>query len=300
MSESYSIQIEKEINNSKNISPSWIFQPWKVFLCEGFLFSLTLILGILAGEQINKILKTEAIHLTPISFWRFLLYFLLSTLLILLLIYIQKFKKTKGIFFKIFFILSVFWGSLLFLSLWIPPIFALILICFLVFNWLKNPLVWLHNLVVILGIAGVGAVLGFKLTPWIIAFLLIIFSIYDVIAVYKTKHMVKMAKAMVETGTIFGLIAPFKISDFKASLKKVKPGGNFLILGGGDVIFPLVFSVSLIPQGIINSFVVAFFALIGLFISFWFLISQKTRAPIPALPPIALFSLIGFLILLIL
>lgn len=105
-----------------------------------------------------------------------------------------------------------------------------------------------------------------------------------------------MAKEMIEAGVILALIVPQKISDFKADLKEVRPGGRFLILGGGDMVFPLILTVSLIPEGILNSSLVAFFALLGLFLSFWIFTSQKVRQPIPALPPIALFSIIGFLV----
>ena len=105
-----------------------------------------------------------------------------------------------------------------------------------------------------------------------------------------------MVKEMVEAKAILGLILPSKISDFKINLKEVSPGGKFLILGGGDIIFPLILCVSLASQGIFKSLIVSVFATIGLALSFYLFISQKTRKPIPALPPIALFSIIGYLI----
>ena len=105
-----------------------------------------------------------------------------------------------------------------------------------------------------------------------------------------------MAKEMIGAGAVIALICPQKISDFRSSLREVKPGGRFLILGGGDIAFPLILSVALIPEGILYSFIVAVFALIGLSFSFFILVAQKVRNPIPALPPIALFSIIGFLV----
>jgi presenilin-like A22 family membrane protease len=166
----------------------------------------------------------------------------------------------------------------------------------LIFWWWRQPLVLNQDLCLIFGIAGMGSILGLQLTPEIVISLLIIFSIYDFIAVYKTKHMIKIAKEMIEAGAILALIIPQKISDFKEKLERIKPGGKFLILGGGDIAFPLLFSVSLVPFGILNSFIVAIFSFIGLLIGFFFFISQKTRQPIPALPPVALFSIIGYLI----
>jgi presenilin-like A22 family membrane protease len=147
--------------------------------------------------------------------------------------------------------------------------------------------------------AGIGAILGLSFRPEIIILVLITLSVYDFIAVYKTKHMIKMAKSMLEQGTIMGLIIPPSISDFKESIKKVEPGGRFVILGGGDIVFPLLFSASLIPHSILKAIIVALFAVLGLAFSFSLFIFQKKREPIPALPPIALFSIIGYIITLL-
>lgn len=289
------------MENQKEMKSTLPTQPWRIFFWEAFLFGFTLGLGIVTALKINEILKIEKIELSPISLRQFLLYFILATVFILAVSFFgKKTEKGKGIIFKGIFILAVFWGGLLLFSLWLPNIFALILILFLIFSWFRKPSILIHDLVVILGIAGIGAVLGLRLTPWIVVSLLIILSVYDFIAVYKTKHMVKMAKEMMRTGTILALICPQKISDFKADLKEVRPGGKFLILGGGDVAFPLLLCASLVPEGVINSLIVAIFALFGLLASFWFFVSQRVRQPIPALPPIALFSIIGFLITLFL
>ena len=274
-------------------------QPWKVFAFEAFLFSLTLALGIIASLKLNRILEVQEVSLPAISFWHFLLYFILATSFILLISFFGKFKKGKGILFKGIFILVVFWGGAFLLSLWISAIFALFLMGILIFWWLKKPTILVHNLCIIFGIAGIGSILGLRLEPLIVVALLIILSIYDFIAVNITKHMIKMAKEMIEMGAILALVVPPKISDFKENLKEVKPGGKFLILGGGDIAFPLLLCASLVPEGILNSLTVALFALFGLFFSFWLFTSQKIRKPIPALPPIALFSIIGFLITLI-
>ena len=270
--------------------------PWRIFAIEAFLFCLTLGLGIAAAFRINKILEIQEITLPQLSPEKFIFYFLLATLLILLISYLLKFKKGKGIAFKALFVMAVFFGGSLLLNVWIPDIFALVLMAILVFWWLKKPSILIQNFCVILGIAGVGSVLGLSLNPLMVALLLIIFSIYDFIAVYKTKHMVKMAKEMIESKAILALVVPSNLLGFQESLEKIKPGGKFLILGGGDIVFPLLFCASLIPFGIFNSIIVALFALIGLFVGFWFFISQKVHQPIPALPPIAFFSIIGFLI----
>lgn len=270
--------------------------PWKTFGLEAFLFFLALILGIITALNWNEIFTLQKIQPEPISFWRFIFYFLFGTLAILSVALLGKrFQNQKRILFKGFFLLTSVFG-ILYLFFPFLNIFSLPLVIILIYSWLKKPTVLLNNLLIIFGLAGFGGILGLSFQPLVIVLLLLIFSIYDFIAVYKTKHMLKMAREMIEAKIIFGLIVPQNVSDFKANLKEVEPGGRFLILGGGDVAFPLLLSASLIPTGILNSLLVAAFSLIGLFVSFYIFISQKVRQPIPALPPIALFSIIGYII----
>jgi len=271
----------------------------KTFALEAFLFFLTLCLGILSAWRINEILKIEDISLPKIPPLEFLGYFFLFTLFFIFLVYFKKGKEKKGTIFKIIFVFSVFFGGVVLLNSLIPfPLISIILMGILIYLWFKKPSILIHDLVILLGISGAGAVLGLSLEPKIVILLLIIFSIYDFLAVYVTKHMVKIAKEMIKQKVIVGFIFPSKISDFKENLEKVKPGGKFMVLGGGDVVFPLLLCASLVPLGIKNSLIVAIFALIGLFFSFYIFISKigGERKPIPALPPIALFSIIGYLI----
>ena len=296
----YLPKMPEDIENQKQeevisiSTPLW--NPWRVFFWEAVLFSLTLGLGIVTAFKINKILEIQKITLPQISSGKFIFYFLIATLFVLLLSYLIKFKRGKGIIFKILFVFAVSFGGLLSLEVWLSEPISLIVIVSLILWWWKFPSVFNHNILIILGIAGVGSILGLRLTPEIIIGLLIIFSIYDFIAVYKTKHMVKIAKEMIESKAVLALIIPSSFRDFRGSLGEVRPGGKFLILGGGDIVFPLLFCASLIPVGILNSLIVAIFSLIGLFIGFYFFTHQNVRQPIPALPPIALFSIIGYLI----
>ncbi|MCD6528086.1 hypothetical protein J7K44_00340, partial [bacterium] len=272
----------------------------KVFIIETFLFFSTLFLGVVTANSLNKLFGIKKILIPSFSPWEFIFYFFLATLFILILSCFPIVKKGKEITYKFLFLFLLIYGGIMILNLWLPYFISLLITTGLVFWWILKPSVLIHNLGVILGLAGAGAILGLSFSPQVVVFLLIIFSIYDYIAVYKTKHMVKMAKEMIETGVIFGLIIPQKFSDFKATLKEVKPGGRFFILGGGDVVFPLILCSSLINKGFFISLFVALFALFGFWLSFYFFTKQKTRKPIPALPPIALFSIIGFLIIKIL
>jgi len=286
------MQIEEEKTKEAPFSPSW-----KIFFWEAFLFSLTLGLGIISSLRMIQLEQAGVITpAPPVSLWQFILSFSLVLLIVFLVIKFVKFRQGKRVLFKFLFIFVMGLGGLIFLEIWFGTLLALIFISILIIFWFKQRSILLHNLLLILGISGAGTFLGLSLKPIVVVFLLIIFSIYDVIAVYKTKHMIKMAKEMIAAGAIPGIILPPKISELQASLKDVKVGGRFLILGGGDIVFPLLLVTSLVPYRILDSLIVAIFATLGLLVSFWIFVSQKTRKPIPALPPIALFSILGYLI----
>jgi len=280
--------------------------PLKFFIWEVFLFSITLFLGIATAFQIKGVLKTEEISVAPVTFWQVVYSFIIGTLFVLAVVFLIKSKSKKGKIFKILFIFTIFWGGLVTLDVWLGSIFylsgeifALFLIIFLIYLWFKEHSVLIHNICLILGIIGACATLGLRIEPFTMLLLLAIFSVYDFIAVYKTKHMVKMATEMIESKAILGFVIPQQASGFKGDLKELKIGGPNLILGGGDIAFPLLFCTSLLNQSLLFSLIVAVFSIIGLFFSFLIFKFQKERKAIPALPPIALFCILGYLITLI-
>jgi presenilin-like A22 family membrane protease len=269
-----------------------------LFFIEAFLFYLTLALGILCAKNLEKILKIQRIEIPSFSSLEFIFYFFLATLFAFLIFRFLRERVIKGKIYKILFLLVSFFSSLIFFESFLSEPIPLILVFLLIFWWIKNPIVLNQNLLIIFSLAGIGASLGLSLKPEAVILILIILSIYDFIAVYKTKHMVKIAKDMIEAGTILGLVFPFEPLGFLKSTKEIKPGeGKFLILGGGDVALPLIFSVSLLKFGIFKSFFVAFFSLFGLFSNFLFFLLQRKREGIPALPLISLFSILGYLLL---
>jgi len=274
-----------------------IFHPWKVFGFEAFLFSLSLGLGILAGIRLREIFILQKTYPRQISLWQFIVWFVLGTLFILLVVYFVKFEKEKKLFFKGIFLLAVVFGNIFFFSIWLPDYASFFLVLALLFFWLKKRFLITHNLLMIFAISGIGAGVGLRLVPETVLLLFLIFSIYDYIAVYKTKHMVKMAKTMIEDRAILGIVIPQSFSGFNANLEKVKPGGRFLILGAGDIVFPLIFAVSFLYQSVFYALIIALFSLLGLLSDFLVFIFQKKRSPMPALPLIAFFSAIGYLLI---
>ena len=195
-------------------------KPWRILFWEVFLFALTFILGISSAYRLNIIAPSPKIEVTPSFFSEFFISLAFILAIILLIIKFVKSGFKKRILLKAILLFAFFFGSFIFFEAWLGDIIAVPLILFLLFLWIKIPKIFMHDLLMIFGMAGMGSRLGLELTPEVVAILLIIFSIYDIIAVYKTKHMVKMAKAMTEAGALPGLILPSKISELKHTYRK--------------------------------------------------------------------------------
>lgn len=288
----------EEVNQSENenqVIPSE--NVGKVLAIEFLLFALTLGLGIVTAVQAYQEVEEMDVSIPEIHLGQFLFYFVTTTVFILLMINLLKFRKEKSIIFKLFFVAAVFLGGWVTVSIWIPNVTSVLLMGFLIVWWWKKPSVLIQDICVVLAIAGTGSLLGLSFQPEMVVALLAIFSVYDVIAVYKTKHMVKLAKEMIRSKAVLGLIIPQNVIGFGDRLENLKPGGKLLVLGGGDMVFPLLLCTSLVPSNeLIYPVIVGLFSLLGLSLSFYFFLSQEKREPIPALPPIALCSIIGFLL----
>ena len=143
---------------------------------------------------------------------------------------------------------------------------------------------------------GIAAILGSSLNPKTAVFLLIFMSIYDYVAVYRTKHMVKMAKAMISGRAIFAMIYPEHLKGFWSSIKEARPGEGFMMLGTGDFVFPILMATSAYAVSAAAAWIVFIFSLFGLLLMHLIFMSQKIRRPMPALPPLAAFAILGFFI----
>ena len=190
-------------------------------------------------------------------------------------------------------------------------IIALALAIPLAFIKIFRPNAYIHNLTELLIYPGIAAVFVPILTPISVIALLIIISAYDMWAVWRAGIMQKMAKFQMEELRIFGGFLIPSISDkVKAQIKKIKqkykgkkmPAKikkkkfkvSLAILGGGDVIFPIITAgVFMRAYGLIPALFVTGGALVGL--TFLFLITKKGKA-YPAMPYITTGIFLGMLI----
>lgn len=158
----------------------------------------------------------------------------------------------------------------------------------------------LHNFSELLIYPGIAAVFVPLLNFWTVIILLVLISLYDMWAVWKSGIMQKMAKFQMDELKIFsGFFLPYvskkqkekikkireKIKKKKISEKELKKKGikvNVAILGGGDIVFPIITSgVILKTWGIFPAILVIFGALIGLGL---LLIYSKKKKFYPAMP----------------
>lgn len=207
-----------------------------------------------------------------------------------------RFPRFSAVVYKIVLSIIIFSASQTVLSIWLASIPALAGgLAALALFWLYRA-VWVQDLVMLLTLAGIGAIFGLALTPLTVVIILVILSFYDIIAVYKTGHMVKLAETMIRARAIFGFIIPTASSGFRENVTKVQPGEEFMILGSGDVVLPLLLAASLVRISVSQAAVIVAFAGLGLLITNLLFTGQKTRRPMAALPPIAAMSIIGYLI----
>ena len=164
-----------------------------------------------------------------------------------------------------------------------------------------------HNSTELLVYPGIAAVFVPILNIWTIIVLLILISIYDMWAVWHSGIMQKMAKYQIQKLNIFsGFFIPYasdKVKEQIRNMKKIlskkqlakkKIKVNIAILGGGDVVFPIITAgVMLRSFGLIPALFAIAGATLGLTYLFFF---AEKRKFYPAMPFISTGIFIGMII----
>ena len=268
----------------------------KIISVQLFCFILTILLGISITIKIFPLVREKIIQSPRLSVWQFLIYFFSATILILVIIFFPKSKKSKTIVYKILFLISVIWGMLVVFSVFLSDSLSLLITLTLVLIWAIYPSIFWHDLLMIFGMAGIGSTLGLNFSPFSVVIILALLSLYDFIAVFKTKHMVKMASSMIESGVVMGLIIPKNLRNFFKRFKQLKKGKDFFLVGGGDIVLPLMLVSSMYWLSYKAMIIGAIFTSCGALFTFILFYFQAQRKPLPALPTISFFSILGYLI----
>jgi presenilin-like A22 family membrane protease len=264
--------------------------------------ALTLYLAVREKSYFVTInLPSQDIQLAPVT-----LYFVGVILLMALGLFLIPLRWLKYVF-KILFGLMFAWGIGWVILMTFPnqPILAYSLGIILGVVWAIWARVWLHDILLLVALAAAGSLFGYNFSPWTFMIFMLIVSVYDVLAV-RFGFMVWMADKMSQSTSLPAFILPRVVKDWRLKLQTVQIGElkdkpsaerEYSVLGGGDIGFPLMLSVSVYFQTRLSGAIVvgclAAVGLIGAFLiqAFWY-----KGKPVPALPPIALMSLIGLLI----
>ncbi len=206
---------------------------------------------------------------------------LIATFLATVLI---KFNAEK--LWKIWFFISVWFALLISFSAFIKQEIALLIALFVAILKVFKPNVIVHNFAEIFIYGGLAALFSHSLSIFAVSILLILISIYDMIAVWKTKHMIKLAKFQTRVKVFAGLLIPYK---YKKQTKTA-------ILGGGDIGFPLLFAATVLNFYGLKALFIPFTT--GLLLVLIFIFGEKNKF-YPAMPFLSNGCFLGYLFVLL-
>ena len=223
---------------------------------------------------------------------------IIGTLLVFLLI-----RWRKPNVWRFWFLLSVVVTMAFSLSAFMNYVIATLLSIFFGIWKVFRPNIYIHNLTEIFIYGGLAAIFVPMLNIFSAFGLLILISAYDMYAVWKSKHMIELAKFQTKSKIFAGLLIPYKkLPKPKKGEKVVVKKVRTAVLGGGDVGFPLIFSgvvmkdlMLKVPvfEGFLLAAIVSLCATIALFILLW---KAKKDKFYPAMPFISLGCLAGYLV----
>jgi presenilin-like A22 family membrane protease len=264
----------------------------QVFAYLLLLFTLAQVLGFYSGtfimrdargNEVVQQLQVVSEPAAPSSVGYLFLYVLIGAALMYLLV---RFYKGELLFILIEFAVVSFASSIVFYS-FIKPFLqdtllsmGISVILGLALGALKAVFPQMRNAAAVLATAGAGAVFGFSLSFYMALFFMVLLSIYDFIAVFKTKHMVEMAT----------VLSKREMSFLVSSSQKTEKGEIKLELGTGDMLMPVILETSGFQISPACSAVVFLASSFSLFVLF--ILLSKKKAVLPALPIIAICNFI--------
>lgn len=273
-------------------------------------------------EVVNQKIEPPKLNEST-SFIYIMIVIVVATLLVLLLV---KFRNVA--LWKVWFSLSVFLSVYIALfpfvkkinlpywySVGITVVLVLVLILFKIFK--RNTIV--HNATEIIMYGGIAAIFVPIMNVFSAIMLLICISIYDFIAVWRSKHMVAMANFQTDSNVFAGLFLvydkktqkivkefpkkkedhekPIHIDTEAVKMKVPLPDTDMqmkqAILGGGDIAFPLIFAATVLKAtaSFPMTLIIVLFSTIALSM---LLFLSKPNKFYPAMPFISAGCFVGY------
>ena len=236
-----------------------------------------------------------------------------GTLLLLLII---RFRKVS--LWKIWFALAIVMTLTIAFSSFMPKAVAAILSIIIAYFRVLRPNVLAHNGGELFVYGGLAAIFVPILNIKSATILLLLVAAYDVFAVFASKHMITLAKFQAANNMFAGLFIPKHLSLKSAvspissatvtatgkvslqhkkqiEMEKYSDSGNYAVIGGGDIGFPLLFAgTALATFGFYKTLIIPATAAVALAI---LLAIGKKGKFYPAMPFIAAGCFVGYGIL---
>ncbi|MBI2654507.1 hypothetical protein HYX02_06925 [Candidatus Woesearchaeota archaeon] len=294
----------------------------KITIALVLFFFLAQFTGLLVVNQYidhKKTIETKTIVLKPLpyglerpevknqsaSFIYIMLAVLIGTLLLLFIV-----KTNITLIWKLLFFLSVSITLSVALAAFLNVYVAGILAVVVSLLRLYKPNAIIHNISEIFIYGGIAAILVNIFNLFAAFMLLAVISIYDYIAVFKTRHMIKLAEFQSKSKVFAGLFIPYekgKIS-MKQTAQKLqtkKPKLKVAVLGGGDIGFTLIFAGVVMKGlmlkeavliGFLKTMIIPVFVSIALL---FLLLKGQENKFYPAMPVLSLGCVLGYLVVLV-
>jgi len=230
---------------------------------------------------------------------------IIGTLLLLLII---RFKKMS--LWKLWFFFAVFFTIAIAFAPFVGQVIAAIISFIFALMKIYRPTAAFNNFTEIFIYGGLAAIFVPIINVFAAFALLFLISIYDIIAVRYTKHMVKLAKFQAKSKIFAGLLLPYgKGKGIAAEGKGIiqdKEKGRIAVLGGGDIGFPLLFAGAVMkeliltnpePIGFLKTLIIPVFVTLALL---YLLIKGEKDKFYPAMPYLAVGCVVGYFAVLLL
>lgn len=230
------------------------------------------------------------------SYWYILAAVLVGTALALLLI---RFRAVRS--WKAWFCLAVLLCLTITLSAFLPHRWAFGIAAFFAIWKVFRPNPIVHNLTEIFLYGGLAAIFVPILNVFSVSMLLLLIAVYDAIAVWHSKHMVKMAQFQSDAKMFAGVFLPSGTPASSGHSRHHRAArGSVAVLGGGDIAFPLLFTGAVLKWlltryplhiAMLQSLVITACVTIALAL---LLLAAKPKRFYPAMPFLAAGCFVGY------
>jgi len=270
------------------------------FVGSGLILIVSQVLALFLAFRERDFLESRQITPPEVSVELPIIYFFVVVAFVGLILFLVP-RTVLRLVLKVIFLSLFAWGAFVTIGLSLPVPVAVGMSAVAASFYFFMPRIWLHNLLMVISLASIGTVFGVLFAPWTAISFMLVVSVYDILAV-RFGYMMWMIRRLSISDILPAFIIPKAISRWNLDLRGVKlfedkSEKEFSLLGGGDVGFPLLLIVSVFfAYGFARSLVVAGSALLGLAAAYWVQRKILKGKPTPALPPISVLSIVGFLI----